>query len=511
MAGEAAPDAKASDNIVTAQDRHTWRIMGGFITAVGVGVVAIAIATLREKWRPESGVDALYLQPYILLAPAAVAAIAIFQALNPVVDDPPPQPPRLPIPRNLRATERHALEAQRWTEEQQERQARQRREDEAHRKARMTYLPWAFGALVATAILLFLLAAAARRTPNYELFALTLPTAAPAVASAPPQIVRVDRTATSKEDYASGETRASTTEVTQQLSAHAPTRQAVMMWWVRKQPPALPSGLLPMTLGGIFLCLFGAYFPRINITAANSSVGFLEKAVAPALSLALVGVGATQQVQAARSKQDADLAAKGLPAVVSLSPRQLGLRETLTRESEARVLERESLSPEAITRLENSITELSKTLRDARGKASGEGNPQILIPQLKSIIIRNPGPPTPAPDENLAKIAKAAEALDVKASRELEAADQRRSLELARNCALLAIDDAQTAVRIRELRAIAAQKKAARARYDDRAFWEKVIYAKPEDGAAESRMAERLATGAATDRELRMRAVCPER
>lgn len=513
MPDAAAPDAKASDKIVTAQDRRTWRVMGGFITAVGVGVVAIAIATLRTKWIPQNAFafDPLYLQPYLLLAPVAVAAFAAFRALNPPIpDDPPPRLPRPPIPGSLRGPARRTLEERYWNEDEEDRARRRHAEIRAQTWANRRYLPWAAGAVVVAVVLLLILALAARRTPDYDLFALTLPTPAPAAADGPSQTVRINRTASSVADRATGETRASSTEVTQQSANPGPTRHAVMMWWVRKPQPQAPSGLLPMALGGVFLCAFGAYFPRISLTAANSSLGFLEKAVAPALSLALVGIGASQQVQAERAKQDIRLAEKGLPAVVSLDRRDVELRNAAIREREVYALEREQLSPEALERLEKSISELSDTLRKAGERGAGGTDLRLIERQLQPIVIRGPGPPTPAPDANLGKIATAAAALDDKAKTELDAADKRRNAELTRNCALLEIDDAQTAARIRELRAIAARKKAERDKYNDRKGW-KIFFVKPENGDAESNMADQLAAGAKADRELRMQAVCPKR
>ena len=98
--------------------------------------------------------------------------------------------------------------------------------------------------------------------------------------------------------------------------------KTVLFWWAKRDQDGAPAGALPMFLGSLLAVGFGVWFPKIALAASEGSLGAVEKFVAPLLSLALVGIGASQQSDQNRADMDRNLTIQGLPASLRLTAQQ---------------------------------------------------------------------------------------------------------------------------------------------------------------------------------------------
>lgn len=479
----------------SAQDKLTWKIIGAFISASGVGVVAIAITTLRSTWFPNASFpfEPLWLEPYVLAALAAIAAWALFRANTQFAT--PQRPPK----RGGTQRERAA-----WREQERLRHKDDERKITSSKRWLSTTIA---GVTLFSVAFLIALAMHANERPAYEQYAITIPTTA---APSEPGEIRTRRTTSSTSAENAGVSTQASDEIREQTFTPQPTRDAVLVWWVKKDRNRLPSGLLPLALGGIFLAVFGAYFPAISLAVAESTAGLVEKLAGPVLGMALVGVGATQQVESDKAQRNYELAQRGLPPVVGL-PEHQGAAQRELWSQELRTLERERLSADGIELIQAQLAALAEILSDSRQHdASMQREISSTVMELRRLQkFVGQQTPTPDPRENLRHISDRVGHLNESArtiASQIEDAQKRR-------CALAKLSEEQTALRVAELRVQAKSKRDARAHYDRDEFWpgiNRLLTKPPPNGAAEDKLADALQNASKASGAERWTALCPQ-
>jgi hypothetical protein len=314
----------SDDGAAPADDGTRW-LMGMFISAVGVGVLVLVLAILQSRW---FGDKAAPFSPFLVVVPVVIAAVAFFWIVN--RDD------------NIRP----AAVGSSGPGSGKDIEA-----DEPRRSVRIatsapygTMLAIAVCAVFLSAAALLVLNFAAQTSPTFDRFALSLP-----VVNSP---------------------LGNSSDAQQSTAPSVP--DAVLVWWVKRGHDALPAGTLPTALGGLFIVAFGIWFPRITLPTASGGMTISEKLIAPVLGIALVGIGASQQADAAKADQDVALARQGLPAIVRLSPEQRQLNTTMSNEtSNVYVVGRDTISPEALAYLKDETQKVTGDL-DSEDTAVGK-------------------------------------------------------------------------------------------------------------------------------------------
>jgi hypothetical protein len=248
-------------------------ITGALISSVGVGVLLMVLATLQAKWFDDSAPP---FSPFLIVIPVALAVAAFYWLVNLA-------PPWKFFMRRPQA----AAEG-----------AGMRPRPPALRlllfRGFVTAWVTALICIAISALAFGELSRAARTPASLDRYVLSLPMIT----------------------GSSGNLTAPQSPTVQK------SQDAVLVWWVTRQHHELPAGTLPTFLGGLFIITFGLWFPHIVLSQATGAMGLGEKLVAPILGLALVGLGATQQADAAKVEQDVQLVKGGYPAVLGLTPGQ---------------------------------------------------------------------------------------------------------------------------------------------------------------------------------------------
>lgn len=266
----------------------------------------------------------------------------------------------------------------------------------------------------------------------------------------------------------------------------------VVVWSVENRPADLSNGLLPIFLGGLFICVFGMWFSHISLSAATDGTGLGEKLLAPLLSLALVGIGATQQIETAKIEKDAALAERGLPAVVNVSSTERRERlNSIQKTREVRVLPQGALSVDSAAFLEGKIAVLEKALRERdtwplEDKLKIAAELERLRIELRNPDIRKIQASLSDGDLELMRktVAELDEATKVSLA-QTEAADKR-------SCRLLDLSRSELTPTTTELLKTANAKDDALKAFQKRHWLGRIVRKAPEGGAHERQEVVRL-------------------
>jgi len=474
-----------------ANEVESRTIIGAFIAAAGVCVMSWVVIDICGRWP----IEGLVLRPWaivLLLAFAAGAAFAGMNIFRPSVQPAPPKaPPDDPqaAPWNPNRTlirkptvksedERLAEEAKAKAEAEAKSKAEEKTKAEAALKRRRRVEAFAAcGLALAIAAGLFLtIALQAGDRAAFERFALKLDLPA-----------RVADQATLPGGQAStGQDPA---------KAASPAVEATLVWWAPRKSE-LSNGLLPTFLGGLFICALGVCFSRIGLTAASGGLGLGEKLLAPMVSLGLLGIGATQQIEAAKMEKDAQLAERGLPAVISLSKEVRHERYASELErNQLYVFEREKLSPEGAALLEEKLRALQAQVAHDQADSvrlhglTTQAMGAIGI-ELESIRndLRNPGTRRVgvklSPDDldvMRDTVASVEGAIQVRAL----AAESEQKAQKQAHCRLLRLEQSEMAPAAAALLRRADEKDRVLAEYRERRFWRRWGKPQPESGDEE--------------------------
>lgn len=140
---------------------------------------------------------------------------------------------------------------------------------------------------------------------------------------------------------------------------------SAIFWWVKRMQPSPYEGLLPMLLGSILVIIFGLSYARMAVSEATMTVEVVQKLVMPALSLALFGLGASQQVAAANAERDEQLIRQALPPI-----------HILPDGERLRILTAVNVLPGTAASLESSISLMQRNINNP-GSSGGQPSPEI--------------------------------------------------------------------------------------------------------------------------------------
>lgn len=372
-----------------ASETKSLLIIGAMISAIGLGVMTLAIAALDENWFTDHTAS---FSPLWLLAPLILAAISLFAAVNP--DTQPQFMARLrrrerfelaeerelfpiqPIP--ARSPERLALLMANQVS-MDERARRKSHRDDVLRFRTMLLSILSAGSLAFCLLLLHDLAR-------------DLEAAKPAIASHYAIALPAEAWSTPGDQAAA--------------QPHPPV---VLAWQVEGKPPRARLGsALPIALGGLFLVVLGACFPHVGLSRTDDATTTLAKLAAPTLSLALVGLGAVQQAHAARLAADERLVREGLPSTVRISERRI----------EHHLARPDHMAREALVRLEKDMAALQTLAEAGDSHVAGlediaQDDRQDLFDRLERLRdgVRHPQP-SEAAFQDFGAIKRSLEAID---------------------------------------------------------------------------------------------------
>ena len=240
----------------SAADRETRHILGGFISAGGVCVLIMSMDAVKRTWF----VDVAPPFPIFgMIFPLLAAAAGLFWVVNPVGWPPPSAPVWTWLSHLLKTDAAAEQNAAVWKT-----------------CARVAVAGVVLAALIIGALEIGALLQASDRPPVFDQYILSLP---PVEATAP-------------------QGAAGSSPNDGKPPPHAQPG-ATLIWAAQRNFPALPSGVLPASLGGVLIVLFGIVFPRLVVSTTKSVMTSAFKIVSPVASLALVGLGAAQQSVAA--------------------------------------------------------------------------------------------------------------------------------------------------------------------------------------------------------------------
>lgn len=138
----------------------------------------------------------------------------------------------------------------------------------------------------------------------------------------------------------------------------------ILAWSVDKERAPLPPGIPAIFLGGMFIAAFGIGFARMG-DGADKGIVIGEKLLAPVLSLALIGFGASQRAEAAKEQNNLRLVEQNLPPIIRMSDGKVELPIHLygpgELNSNTRILLDEKIE-DARDSLMGQISNLSKTI-----------------------------------------------------------------------------------------------------------------------------------------------------
>lgn len=495
MSSKDSPSEEPEGGETTAveQDERGRLIVGGLVTAIGLGVLVMALAALQSNWFPESPPKQNLLWLFLL---AVGAATTLFVGMNPAVD----RGFTVEI-RRTRTVElaredlRLAKELAQANLSEDEKilvrsRSDARRADLEAAVRRPVLLRGAVflsvGALLAATCVwqLGALAKEARESPStWSQFSLAMPASPLADTTAVAEAVTVGPARPGGQPGPIDRLTAS-----EKTSTSPPV---VLTWWAEQGPaePGFGGGALPIALGGLFIVALGVWLPHVGFAGLNTAGGAVSKLIAPVLSIGLVALGAGQQAEKTRVEADVRLAEQGLPATVGLTSVQRELRERQI--ANLYVLERDRLAPEGLMRIEASLKLLDDDLRAHRSTVAASTtslleSDQALLGQIDRIrLTLRTKSNQPLRVEELGAIRTALSQI------ELEAA-KRAAEGNAQQCRLMEREAKAFAARVTELEAQAKENAALRRSAPTRlADWWKGA-PKPSDGSYEDRTAADL-------------------
>jgi hypothetical protein len=376
-----------------------------------------------------------------------------------------------------------------------------RQREAAPVRARRLLLQVLTGVAVLLAILGTLdLGRQARRSQVYDQFALTLPLGD----ASTPQTQAMS--ATDLVSLQKGSSVVSGAQSSASTSSPNAAAQALFVWWVARERKPVPEGALAMLMGGLFICAFGIWFPRLNLGETGSAIGLSEKLVAPVLSFALVALGATQQADAAKDDRNMELATRGLPAVIGLSREELASK-TVERQERLYTFQSTDLSPDAVKYLEAKLegvagrVDQNDTAQRSLTGVVNEVNGRLIQVQE---ALRHPQPPSQqVTAKDVVAIRGALADLDRQAGVSLEST----AAERAGGCLLLGLELKALPDQIKALDTQATAKDQARKQFYSQHFWLRLGQPAPDSGDLDRQKAAELKNnGAAATR--RQNALC---
>ena len=212
-----------------------------------------------------------------------------------------------------------------------------------------------------------------------------------------------------------------------------PAREAAqLIWWVERDVDNMPSGLLPMFLGGVLTIGFGLWYPKVAARAAETALGKGEKLLAPILSLAMVALGVGQQAEAAKAAADVKYVQQGIPPVVRLGKQGVDVG--------VRILPQATLNPETLRLLQTQVEVLSVDIANRhQEQLTAQEETRVLngtitarLEQLNADL-RNPpmGTPTWVTKDDVVAVREALNGVNS----QLGARTQTQTKELLERCA----------------------------------------------------------------------------
>ena len=412
----------------TPQAVEAVLVIGGMISAIGVGVLVMAAANLHNKWFEDWPAPGWATICMLTLLPAVAL---FFMAVNPELDG------VLLLRRRQDDAEWAAFKAD-------------PKPSGPFRPSRLLEASWGrrrlfsgLGAVYAVIVGVGLIGwtdAANHRPPRVQQFAIALP--APDIRPACPEDgpCRLFKAVLEKASETHVAPDKAVIETATQDAARAKASEdaraavppAVLTWWVEdKRSDKAPAGVLPLALGGLFLTVLGFWFPHVGLAKFSEASGFTSKLVAPLLSLALVGLGVGQQAEASRIAGDEKLAERGLPATINVPRDQKPVQVTTYLPPDSKP------SPEALKDIAKSLDSLSEQIKSDRRDQLVEikNNTSAISDLAKSVgevanqIGKFPkAQPTPAPDPG--NVEKGLKSI-------VDAAGERDRKELEARCTLL--------------------------------------------------------------------------